>query len=192
MQTKKAFRNINSFSRKKQGRYSSVRRFSNLSSFRSGKSVNFFTLCSKKSRSNRVKRKEKPISRDLRRKNVGGHSHGTESLDITKKTILGRFYMNGCVYCIKMNEQWKELLEDPDIKNNVQVFDIESKHQDTFVKIISEKIKQGIFKDLKPSYPTIFKINVEHGRIDYYMKKRTKDGMKDWVLQTNGDKPMGS
>ena len=44
-----------------------------------------------------------------------------------------------------------------------------------------EKKFPGIFKNLELTYPTIFKIDVNSGKIDYYDNDRTAEKIKEWV-----------
>lgn len=200
---RKPFSTINRFSQKKNAIHSKTQRNKKSHTARSKQRKNKKQkMVSEYSHDNErtpgAKRRERKHSHRLRRKI---NSHGGESpaaipaasnefletprskFDVSdlKKNILGRFYMDGCSHCESMQEEWDILLGDTEFLKNVQVFDVEKTNQDEFKKEV-QKTFPGIFENLNVTYPTIFKIDVNSGKIDYYEDEiRTAEKIKEWV-----------
>ena len=96
------------------------------------------------------------------------------------KIIYGKFWMEGCGFCIAMKKVWKELVNEVRNDYPTQLYDADFRQENIDqAKVILKEITN--VKDIPINgYPTIYLIKNE--RVYIYDNDRTLKAMKDWIV----------
>jgi len=100
--------------------------------------------------------------------------------NLNKKIIYGKFWMEGCGFCIAIKDIWKDLVNE--LRNDYpsQLYDADFRQENIDeAKNILKEITN--VKDISISgYPTIYLIKNE--KMYIYENDRTLKSMKEWIV----------
>jgi thioredoxin-related protein len=94
--------------------------------------------------------------------------------------ILGKLYSNGCDYCIELKPEWESMKNALKPHTNIHIIEIE----DT---IMTEKLDElnkthSTNVQLQIGFPTIFWVNIENKKVEYYNGTRDSSSLIAWAL----------
>jgi thiol-disulfide isomerase/thioredoxin len=94
------------------------------------------------------------------------------------KITVGKIYADWCGACKSLEPAWKAM-EDSLDKNSVVVVAIEETNMKTDLEKLNEHY--GTDVKLQDGFPTLFKIQPNSTKVEYYTGERTVDELKKWA-----------
>jgi thiol-disulfide isomerase/thioredoxin len=100
--------------------------------------------------------------------------------NVDEKIIYGKFWMEGCGFCIAIKNIWKDLVNEIRNDHPTQLYDADFRQEniDEAKRVLKEITN---VKDIPINgYPTIYLIKNE--KVYIYDNDRTLKAMKEWIL----------
>ncbi len=105
-----------------------------------------------------------------------------------RKNIVGKLYATWCGHCKTLEPEWKKMKRTVKkmMKGGVEFVEIESENMDNGLAKLNNKFRTNV--KLQGGYPTLFKIDMDRKKVEYYNGNREANEMTKWSTKRTGGK----